>query len=435
MKNFTCIITLLIVVSGSLNAQPERGITSTNNWLSTWTEFIPSRVNHGENFQILTGHISEDTILYKKHIYLLLGNVFVTNNAILSIEPGTVILGDFKSKATLTIAPGAAIIAEGTPTDPIVFTSNNPRKKAGDWGGIIILGDGYTNTFCKSYVASLYSSMDSSMIEYTNFGGENVKNNSGFISYVRIEYAGGASSGSHTTNGLLLAGVGGKTTINNVMVSYSGGNSFSVIGGEVHMNQLISNKAKGNDYDFRFGAVCYIDNALAVRSPYISSSGSRCMNVLSNTITAEIDNINKGTVVVAKNMTLLTDSEDLDYDIKVGLIKESICIGEGANFSLESSVVSGFSKAVILNENIKINEANLSKIQLKNIRFNKCNGNIYSNLKEDNVVLENWYNNPSFFNDFTKTKHSELFMTLNANKKADYRLRIPKTIAMNKVLE
>jgi hypothetical protein len=33
------------------------------------------------------------------------------------------------------------IIADGLETDPIVFTSNRSLKKAGDWGGIIILGD------------------------------------------------------------------------------------------------------------------------------------------------------------------------------------------------------------------------------------------------------------------------------------------------------
>jgi hypothetical protein len=34
----------------------------------------------------------------------------------------------------------ASIIADGLETDPIVFTSRS-LKKAGDWGGIIILGD------------------------------------------------------------------------------------------------------------------------------------------------------------------------------------------------------------------------------------------------------------------------------------------------------
>jgi hypothetical protein len=62
---------------------------------------------------------------------LIQGNVYVTNNAVLTIEPGTVIIGDFETKGTLVITKGASIIADGLETDPIVFTSNRSLKKAG----------------------------------------------------------------------------------------------------------------------------------------------------------------------------------------------------------------------------------------------------------------------------------------------------------------
>ncbi|WP_067149094.1 hypothetical protein [Pseudotamlana agarivorans] len=433
MKNHSSILYLLIIISGSLNAQQEKGIIGANNWLSSWTEFMPNKINYDENVKVLSGIISEDIILYKKHTYLLKGNVFVTNNAILGIEPGTVIMGDSKTKATLTITPGAAIIAEGTSLDPIVFTSNASRKKAGDWGGIIILGDGYTNKLGKSHVASLFGSIEPTNYEYTKFGGENLKSNSGFISYVRIEYAGATTSKGVISNGLLFAAVGASTTVNHVMVSYSSGHSFGVIGGEIQMNQMVSNKPKGNDYDFRYGAVCNINNSLAVRSPYLSLSGSRCMNVLSHTNSSKVVDTEKETMVTAKNMTLLTDSEDIDSDVKVGLIKESIFIGKGTNFSLESSVVSGFNKAILLSENIKINDTDLSKIQLRNICFNICKRAISLNLKEDDITLENWHKNASFYNDYTKTNHSELFIDLSSNNKRDYRLKNNETIAMNTI--
>src|SRR5690606_12587768 len=162
MKNFTKTLWLLITFSISVNAQQERGIIGSNNWLNTWTEFAPNKVNYGETTHILSGNITEDTVLYKKYTYLLLGNVFVTNNAILSIEPGTVIMGDSESNATLTITVGAGIIAEGTLYDPIVFTSSKMTKKAGDWGGIIILGDGHTNNFGQNSVTSLYTDLEPS---------------------------------------------------------------------------------------------------------------------------------------------------------------------------------------------------------------------------------------------------------------------------------
>src|SRR5690606_19327658 len=375
---------------------------------------------------------TEDTVLYKKYTYLLLGNVFVTNNAILSIEPGTVIMGDAQSKATLTVTVGAAIIAEGTVTDPIVFTSNKMTKKPGDWGGIIILGDGHTNKFGKNSAISFYPDLEPSNYTETNFGGEKLKNNSGFISYVRIEFAGAKSKNSSVSNALLLAGVGEKTTFNNVMVSYSGGNSFNVIGGEVNLNQVVSYKSSGNDYDFSYGATSNISNALAVRAPYMSSGNSRSINVVSYDNAHEADFSKKGTAVIAKNMTLLTDSENVDHDIQLGLIRESIFIGENTNYTMERSVISGFKQAVMLDKNIKINDATLSKIGLKNIYFNNCKENISSNFQGDNEDLENWYGNPSFLNVYSKTTHSELFIDLMASKKPDYRLRIDKIIAMNK---
>ncbi len=432
MKNFTKIICLLILVSGSLNAQQERGIIGSNNWLNIWTEFMPNKVDYKENTHILSGNITEDTVLYKKYTYLLLGHVFVTNNAILSIEPGTVIMGDSKSKATLTITAGAGIIAEGTITDPIVFTSNNMTKKAGDWGGIIVLGDGYTETIGENLVTSLYADLDTSNYKDTLSAGETPKNNSGFISYMRIEYAGGTSQNSQVSNALLLAGVGTKTSINNVMVSYSAGNSVSVMGGDVNMEHMVSYKAKGNDYNFSDGATCNIYNSLAVRAPYVSSTDSRSINVVSYDNAHEVDPTKKETFVVAENMTLLTDTENVEHDIELGLIRESIYVGDHTNFRMERSVISGFNNAIMLDENIKINDASLSRIQLKNIYFNNCSKNIASKFKDDNEDLENWYGNPSFFNVYSKTNHSELFIDLNTSKKPDYRLRIDRILAMNK---
>lgn len=432
MKNFTRIVWLLIAISGSVNAQQEIGIIGSNNWLNTWTEFMPNKTTYGEATHILSGNITEDTVLYKKHTYLLLGNVFVTNNAVLSIEPGTVIMGDSESNATLTITVGAAIIAEGTLYDPIVFTSNKMTKKAGDWGGIIILGDGHTNKFGQNSVTSFYSDLEPSNYAYTNFGGESIQNNSGFMSYVRIEFAGGKMKNSQVSNALLLAGVGAQTSINNVMVSYSAGNSINVIGGEVNMMQMVSYKSKGNDYNFSYGAASNISNSLVVRSPYVSSNESRCINVISYENANEVDFVKNGTKVVAKNMTLLTDTENLDEDIKRGLIKESIYIGENTNFTLGRSVISGFSKAVILDQNIQINDANLARVELKNVYFNNCSGNIFTNYNENNEDLENWYGNPAFLNLYSKTDHGELFINLNTTKKPDFRLSIDKIIAMNK---
>jgi hypothetical protein len=63
----------------------------------------------------------------KRNVYLIQGNVYVTNNAVLTIEPGTVIIGDFESKLIFT--KGSQIMADGLETDPIVFSSQRSEKR------------------------------------------------------------------------------------------------------------------------------------------------------------------------------------------------------------------------------------------------------------------------------------------------------------------
>src|SRR5690606_5810280 len=217
MKNFTQVACLFLLM-GNMFAQQEKGIIGTNNWLNNWTEFRPSQVDYGEPTQILTGNITKDTKLTKRNTYLVLGSVFVTDSTTLTIEPGTVIIGDFKTNASLTIPKGSKIIADGMETDPIVFTSNRSVKKEGDWGGIFILGDAPINKYGNG--STLNYGLRPTSFEHISYGGTNATSNSGILRYVRIEYAGKRTKDFGYFNGLTLAGVGNQTIIENVMVSY-----------------------------------------------------------------------------------------------------------------------------------------------------------------------------------------------------------------------
>ena len=68
--------------------------------------------------------------------------------------------------------------------------------------------------------------------------------------------------------------IGKQTIIENVMVSYCQGNSFSVYGGDVMLNRLVSYKSSFNDYRFNYGAQVHIKNSLAIKSPYVSGAQS-----------------------------------------------------------------------------------------------------------------------------------------------------------------
>ena len=394
---------MLLLLIGSASAQQEKGITGTENWLNNWTDFYPKSTDYGEANQILTGNITKDTKLYKKDTYLLLGNVFVVDSTTLTIEPGTVIIGDFETKGSLTIAKGATIMAEGLETDPIVFTSNRSVKKAGDWGGLVILGDAPTNKFGNGSIASMYTNLDTSSYRFTNFGGVNPNSSSGVLKYVRIEYAGKKLRKGFNFDGLLLAGVGNETVLENIMVSYCAGDSFEVLGGAVNLLKAVSYRSNSNDFKFNLGTQAKLDNSLAIRSPYSTNSdGARCLQVTSYDKKEEVDFTKKGTSVVAKNITMLNNSNDLNAHIKLGLIKEAIFIGENATLNINKSVISGFNPAVILDDKITINQVNLEKIKFVDMYFNNCNGNIFKEYNSNNEDLENWYGNRSFYNVYAK---------------------------------
>ncbi|WP_125720439.1 hypothetical protein [Flavobacterium ustbae] len=425
MKKITLMICLLLTAAG-VQAQQEKGIIGYNNWLDNWTEFKPHKSDSKEANQILAGNITVNTKLLKRNVYILQGNVYVTNNAVLTIEPGTVIIGDAATKGTLVITKGAQIMAQGQETDPIVFTSNSSMRKAGDWGGLVILGDAPINKF--GSVGSYNMDLEPSL---TVYGGNNEAGNSGVLKYVRIEFAGKKVKGADSFNALTVAGVGNKTVIENIMVSYSGGDSFAFYGGDVNASQLVSYKSINDDFKFTQGAQCRLFNSLAVRSSYLSSNkdGSRCLEVKGYEKKSETDFTKKSTLVSASNVTMLNDSENIKADIQSGLVKEAVYVAENASLELKRSVVSGFNPAVLLDTKTEINGENLKKIKFEEMFFNQCSGNIFKEGTTDNADLENWYGNSIFSNVYSHTDNKETFVDAYNPKRPDFRLQLGKITA------
>jgi len=194
----------------------------------------------------------------------------------------------------------------------------------------------------------------------------------------------------------------------------------------------VSFKSKENDFKFNYGAQSQIYNSLAVRSPYVSSSnGSRCLQILSYDKKEEVDFTKKGTLVVAQNLTLLNNSENLMSDIEAGLVKEAIFIGQNASLDMTKSVVSGFNPAVLFDEKITLNQENLEKIKFTDMYFNNCNGNIFTEYNSNNEDQENWYGNRAFFNVYSKGNDAEIFINIKNERRPDFRLRINKILASN----
>lgn len=219
-----------------------------------------------------TGHVT----LYSDTTYILSGWYFVDSLASITIQPGTLVLGDSASAGTLIIRRGAKIFAEGTKEHPIVFTSAKAagQRRPGDWGGIIILGNAPTNKPTTQQIEGGFGTITNSTAMY---GGNDPDDSSGVLKYVRIEFAGSVFSQDNESNGLTLGGVGRKTVIEYVQVSFANDDDFEFFGGTVNARYLVSWRNLDDNIDTDFGYSGNIQFVYVKRDPTIfdaSTSGS-----------------------------------------------------------------------------------------------------------------------------------------------------------------
>jgi len=217
---------------------------------TTTTTITPSPT--AEN-TILEGRIITNLTLHAGYTYKLRGLVYVTNGAILTIEPGTKIVGELNKNGALIITRGAKIIADGTVDKPIVFTSEAAVPQRGDWAGVVLLGQAPNNSSFNGVDG--VGEMEGGVNNADGLGlyglgtSSNLADNSGIMRYVRIEYAGYAFLPDKEINGLTFGGVGNQTTIDYVQVSYANDDSFEWFGGAVNCKHLIAYRGLDDDFD------------------------------------------------------------------------------------------------------------------------------------------------------------------------------------------
>lgn len=198
----------------------------------------------------VSSDITTSTLWTANNTYVLKGFIHVANGATLTIEPGTRIVGDFNTiGSSLFIMRGAKIQALGTAQQPIVFTSSRPagQRQAGDWGGLVILGNGIVNRAAPVILEGTGTGPSNPAIDYA--GGSNNADNSGVLRYVRIEFAGYATAPDAELNSLTLAAVGSGTQISHVQSLNGLDDSFEFFGGAVDAQYLVSYNSGDDHFD------------------------------------------------------------------------------------------------------------------------------------------------------------------------------------------
>ena len=212
----------------------------------------------GGNLDV-TQDITTNTTWTNDKTYTLKGFIHVANGATLTIQPGTKIMGDFGTLgSSLFILRGAKINAVGTAENPIVFTSSRAagQRQPGDWGGLILIGNARINrssTVQLEGSGSVTGSTSGTNYPVTYSGGTADDDNSGTLSYVRVEFAGFAPATDQELNSFTFAAVGSGTRISYLQAMSGLDDSFEFFGGALVGDHLVSYEAGDDHFDMSEG--------------------------------------------------------------------------------------------------------------------------------------------------------------------------------------
>ena len=163
--------------------------------------------------------------------YFITGAIYIDNNSVLTIQPGTVV--KFSAGASLTIgdASNATVIANGTAAKPITFTSSALAPAAGAWEGLFFRGYTLNNSslsFCNIQYAGSNSNYAALNIDACDLAVNNCNiSNSGSYG-IYANYSNNAGGFITYTNNTINTTVKNSIVINAQKLSTIGtGNIFT----------------------------------------------------------------------------------------------------------------------------------------------------------------------------------------------------------------
>jgi hypothetical protein len=200
----------------------------------------------------VTADITTNTTWTSENIYQLTRVISVANGAILTIQPGTRIIGgpitagQAPPVTALMVLRGSRIVANGTRTAPILMTSAaaEGQRFPGDWGGLILVGNARSNRTGRVVVEGPFPA---DTVSWN--GGNNDLDNSGELRYVRVEFAGAAAILNVELNSFSMYAVGSSTRMENLQAIRGLDDMFEWFGGTVDGRNLVSYESGDDHFD------------------------------------------------------------------------------------------------------------------------------------------------------------------------------------------
>ncbi|WP_281231695.1 hypothetical protein [Flavobacterium gelatinilyticum] len=313
----------------------------------------------------LKGEIGSGEVILESGTYKLTGKLIVKNGAKLTIKAGVIIeatkLGanQFEAVRYIAVAQGGKIDVQGTPTSPVVMTSEEKIPAA--WGGLVLCGKAPINKNIGSTATAEVSDLA--------YGGTDANDNSGSIKYLRIEYPGYSYSTEKEFNGLSFFGVGKATVVDYVQVYESSDDGFEWFGGTVNASHLVvSNKHAekvGDDlFDWTEGWSGTGENFYGIRTN-AGNRGIEADNNSNNHLAAPIS------FPTIKNLTLIgagvndTSKESQAFKLRVGTkgkFDNVVIKGWKTGFDVEHNETIGYAGTDLLATNVKFEDVDVKSV-------------------------------------------------------------------------
>jgi len=274
--------------------------------------------------QTIAGDITSDMKLTKDKLWILDGLVAVKNGATLTIEAGTFVAGkDGTGDATsyLVVDKGSKLMAEGTATEPITFTStlvavDGENPAVGQWGGLTIIGNA-GNAQVNPY------EVNSEFVA----GADNMADNSGVLKHVKILHSGITMAQDKEINGLSLVGVGSGTVVENITVDLSDDDGVEIWGGTVNLTNVTITRCTDDHFDIDDGFSGTVKNLTITQT-----TGNAAVEMSGDTY-ATFDGFSIVQNVSAKEGGLFFKKDGIGGTFKNGSVADNVNDAYGAIYS------------------------------------------------------------------------------------------------------